>query len=142
MENFTIDQRLISDSSLVTTLNLCQVRLHHNAAFPWILLIPMQNNVSEIIDLSSTNQQLLLQEICVISKIMQKIYKPKKLNIANIGNMVPQLHVHVIARYESDDAWPNPVWNSGISKSYEPQGLIKQIENIKNFLQKEKNVTV
>ena len=131
MENFTIDQRLISDSSLVTILNLCQVRLHHNAAFPWILLIPMQNNISEIIDLSSTNQQLLLQEICVISKIMQKIYKPKKLNIANLGNMVPQLHVHVIARYENDGAWPNPVWNSGVTDTYEPQMLIKQIEIIK-----------
>jgi len=131
VEKFLIDKRLISDSSLVTVLNLCQVRLHRNAAYPWVLLIPMQDNVSEIIDLSSTNQQLLLQEICVISKIMQKIYKPKKLNIANLGNMVPQLHVHVIARYENDGAWPNPVWNSGVTDTYEPQMLIKQIEIIK-----------
>jgi diadenosine tetraphosphate (Ap4A) HIT family hydrolase len=131
VEKFLIDKRLISDSSLVTVLNLCQVRLHRNAAFPWILLIPMQDNVSEIIDLSSTNQQLLLQAIAVTSKVMQKIYKPKKLNIANLGNMVPQLHVHVIARYENDGAWPNPVWNSGVTDTYEPQMLIKQIEIIK-----------
>ncbi len=131
VEKFLIDKRLISDSSLVTVLNLCQVRLHRNAAYPWVLLIPMQDNVSEIIDLSSTNQQLLLQEIAVTSKVMQKIYKPKKLNIANLGNMVPQLHVHVIARYENDGAWPNPVWNSGVTDTYEPQMLIKQIEIIK-----------
>ena len=82
VEKFLIDKRLISDSSLVSVVNLCQVRLHRNAAYPWFLLIPMQDNVSEIIDLSSTNQQLLLQEIAVTSKVMQKIYKPKKLNIA------------------------------------------------------------
>jgi diadenosine tetraphosphate (Ap4A) HIT family hydrolase len=130
MENFEMDSRLTADSSFVTKLNLCQVRLHHNAAFPWILLIPMQANVKEIIDLTDTNQQLLLQEIVLASKIMKELYNPTKLNVASLGNIVAQLHVHVIARYDHDAAWPNPVWNSGITNSYHPQLLSEQITNI------------
>ncbi len=130
MNDFEIDQRLTTDSTFVTKLNLCQVRLHHNAAFPWILLIPIQANVKEIIDLTDTNQQLLLQEIVLASKVMKELYNPTKLNVANLGNMVPQLHVHVIARYDHDAAWPNPVWNSGVMDMYETKILSEQINNL------------
>ena len=130
MEKFEIDQRLQNDSTLVVTLNLCQVRLHHNSAFPWVMFIPMQNDVKEIIDLSEADQRLLMQEITLASKVMQKLYNPTKLNIANLGNLVPQLHIHIIARYDNDAAWPNPVWNSGVTANYQPHELNKQIEII------------
>lgn len=127
---FQIDKRLENDSTLVTILDLCQIRLHHNAAFPWILLIPMQNDLKEIIDLSDVNQQRLMQEIIMASKVMQKLYNPTKLNVANLGNIVRQLHIHIIARYDYDLAWPNPVWNSGITSTYQKYEFNKQIEVI------------
>lgn len=130
MEKFQIDKRLENDSAIITTLNLCQVRLHLNAAFPWILLIPQQQNLKEIIDLSDTDQHLLLKEIALASKVMQKLYNPHKLNIANLGNMVSQLHIHVITRYDHDRAWPNPIWNSGITDTYQAQELQDTIQQI------------
>ena len=136
MEKFEIDKRLQSDSTLVVNLNLCQVRLHHNAAFPWIMLVPMQNNLKEIVDLSKDDQLLLSQEISLASKVIKKLYNPTKLNVANLGNLVPQLHIHVIARYDNDAAWPNPVWNSGFTANYQPDDINQQIEIIAaTFLQ-------
>ena len=128
MKNFSVDPCIEKDSSFVINLDLCEIRLHHNAKFPWIILIPRQPRVFEIIDLSKTNMQLLIQEIALASKVMQKLYEPDKLNVANLGNVVPQLHVHVIARYKHDMAWPQPVWNSGVSGEY--SHLDKEIELI------------
>ena len=130
MERFQIDKRLEDDSTIITTLDLCQVRLHHNAAFPWILLIPMQNNLKEIIDLSDTYQHQLLKEIAIASKVIQRLYNPTKLNVANLGNMVQQLHIHVIARYDNDKAWPNPIWNSGVTDTYQAQYLDETLKNL------------
>lgn len=130
MEQFQIDKRLEDDSTLITTLILCQVRLHHNAAFPWIILIPMQNNLKEIIDLSDIDQHQLLKEIAISSRVMQKLYNPTKLNVANLGNMVQQLHIHVIARYDNDKVWPNPIWNSGVTDTYQDQHLDETIKNL------------
>lgn len=129
---FVLDPKLENDSHFICDLALSQVRLSLNAAFPWILLIPKRINVSEIIDLSQTDQEQLLLEIRKTSLMMQQQFKPKKLNIANLGNIVSQLHVHIIARFETDIAWPNPVWNSGISALYtqnELQSLIQRLSN-------------
>ncbi len=127
-----LDPRLESDSSLVVDLSLCQVRLHHNAAFPWILLIPQQIGLSEIIDLSPSDQILLMQEIVLSCEIMRDLFNPTKLNVANLGNIVSQLHVHIVARYESDDAWPGPIWNSGITMNYSDDAKKERIEKLKN----------
>lgn len=126
-----LDPRLESDSSPIIDLSLCQVRLHHNAAFPWIMLIPQQASLSEIIDLSSSDQLLLMQEIVLSCGIMRDLFNPTKLNVANLGNIVSQLHVHIVARYESDEAWPGPIWNRGITMDYSDDAKKERIEKLK-----------
>lgn len=134
-----IDPRLTSSSLHVIDLNLCQVRLNHNAAFPWILLIPQRESVTEIIDLSPSDQLQLMEEISLSSHVMKALFKPTKLNVASLGNVVPQLHLHVIARYENDKAWPHPVWNSGVNMEYGEQEKNVRIDLLKNAFLNEKN---
>lgn len=122
-----LDVRLEESSTFVTDLDLCQVRLSHNARFPWALLIPKAEGITEIIDMPPASQLRLMMEISLTSRIMRKLFSPDKLNVAALGNVVPQLHVHVIARYKDDEAWPNPVWNSGIESAYENGELEKRI---------------
>lgn len=107
-----LDVRLESSSSFITNLSLCQVRLSHNAAFPWLLLIPNKASITEIIDLSPSEQQTLMQEISFASEVMYRLFTPDKLNVAALGNVVPQLHIHIIARYKTDPVWPDPVWKT------------------------------
>ncbi len=127
-----LDPRLEESSVFVTDLELCQVRLSSNGKFPWILLIPRLDDITEIIDLEEASQILLLQEIALTSQILKDLFAPHKLNVAALGNVVPQLHVHVIARYTHDEAWPNPVWNSGVSETYSEEALDKRISQLKD----------
>lgn len=114
---FSLDPRLARDSIAVTTLPLSYVRLMDNKHFPWLLLIPKHPALREWTDLSRQDQHRLSDEIAIVSHILGALVTPDKLNIATLGNQVPQLHVHVIARYKGDKAWPNPVWG-GPSDSY------------------------
>lgn len=132
--NFTLDPRIENDSVLIGDLPLSHVRLHKNAAFPWLMLMPRRDGASEIIDLSIPDQEALLHEIRFASLLMKKLFSPTKLNVANLGNVTPQLHVHVIARFDSDQAWPGPVWNSGVSKDYEPGMLSALISELQQEL--------
>lgn len=111
--SFTLSKRIEADSAFITDLDLCQLRLIDNVTFPWVVLIPRQDGIKETIDLSEEDQQQLMREIATVSKAMQAIYTPDKLNVAALGNMVPQLHVHVIARFEGDAVWPAPIWGHG-----------------------------
>jgi diadenosine tetraphosphate (Ap4A) HIT family hydrolase len=110
MNDFQLDSRLGDSTSLVCELALSRVLFSNNALFPWVLLVPRQNNLREIIDLPEEDQIILMREISMMSHIMQDIFKPYKLNIAALGNIVEQLHIHIVARYESDAAWPDPVF--------------------------------
>jgi diadenosine tetraphosphate (Ap4A) HIT family hydrolase len=126
------DSRLEFDSTFLLNLELCQVRLHHNAAFPWILLIPQRELVVEIIDLTPTDQQTLMKEISLSSHVMRNLFRPTKLNVANLGNIVSQLHIHIIARYDKDKAWPGPIWNCGVEESYDDVKKATRVENLTN----------
>jgi diadenosine tetraphosphate (Ap4A) HIT family hydrolase len=126
----TLNPILEGTSSFVTDLALCQVRLSHNAKFPWLLLIPRQNNIVEIIDLDESQQAQLMGEISMTSHIMKELFRPDKLNMGALGNVVPQLHIHVIARYVADEAWPNPVWNSGVSDTYSQDAIKTRISQL------------
>lgn len=128
--NFTLDPRLENDSVFVADWPLCQIRLSRNAAFPWLILIPRREDIVEIIDLSHADQTQLWQEIRKASTIMKKLYSPKKLNVANLGNIVAQLHVHVVARFEQDGAWPGPIWGSGITREHEAGMLAATVESL------------
>ncbi|MFI4937039.1 MAG: HIT domain-containing protein [Candidatus Berkiellales bacterium] len=129
---FVLDPKLEQDSEFIIDLPLCQARLSNNAAFPWIILVPRQDKLVEIIDLNQEDQEQLLREIRQTSHILQRHTKPKKLNIANLGNIVAQLHVHIIARFETDPAWPNPVWNSGFNIPYSTSDKNKLLAQLVN----------
>ena len=107
---FKINNKFFKSSHHITELKLCSIRLHDNSKFPWLILIPKRNNVTDIVDLNSKDQILLMKEIVHVSKIMKKLFITSKLNVEKIGNMVPQLHVHIIARSINDSSWPLSVW--------------------------------
>ena len=128
-----ISKKFIKDSHLIISLKLCSVRLIDNCKFPWIILIPNRKDITDITELKSKDQTLLLKEIIFCSKLMKKIFKTKKLNVEKIGNIVPQLHIHIIARFKQDIAWPLPVW-SVKGEPYSKQVLFKTILKIKQHI--------
>jgi diadenosine tetraphosphate (Ap4A) HIT family hydrolase len=89
-----------------------------DARFPWFILVPRIAGAREFIDLDANDQQLLHREISLVARALERLYQPDKLNIASLGNVVPQLHIHVIARHANDAAWPRPVWNFGDREKY------------------------
>ncbi len=127
---FVLDPRLENDSVFICDWNLSHVRLHRNGAFPWVMLMPRREGARDIIDLTEVDQTELLREIRFASQVMKKLYNPTKLNVANLGNVVAQLHVHVIARFDTDKAWPGPIWNSGVSEEYTDTDLVALVEKL------------
>ena len=105
-----INKNFIKSSHYISDLKLCSIRLIDNQKFPWIILIPKRKGITDITNLTSKDQILLIKEIVHASKLMKKIFKTKKLNVEKIGNIVPQLHIHIIARYKTDVSWPLSVW--------------------------------
>jgi diadenosine tetraphosphate (Ap4A) HIT family hydrolase len=105
-----VSKSFLKDSHLITDLKLCSIRLIDNAKFPWIILIPKRKNINDISELNLKDQMLLMKEIVHCSRLMKKIFKTKKLNVEKIGNIVPQLHIHIIARSTNDSSWPLSVW--------------------------------
>ena len=108
--SFKINKKFLKSSHHITDLQLCNIRLHDNSKFPWIILIPKRNKITDMSDLNSKDQILLMKEIVHVSKIMKKLFKTSKLNVEKIGNIVPQLHIHIIARTKKDSSWPLSVW--------------------------------
>ena len=105
-----VSKNFIETSYYINDLKLCSVRLIDNQKFPWIILIPKRNNITDMTDLNSKDQLLLMKEIVYCSRLMKKVFKTSKLNVEKIGNVVPQLHIHIIARYKKDSSWPLSVW--------------------------------
>lgn len=121
-EQFTLHPQLSMDTALLGYLPLCQVLLMNNMMFPWVILVPQLPDLKEIMDIVPEKRAILMEEIALVSAMMQHVYAPDKINMAALGNMVSQLHIHVIARYKTDHAWPNPVWGNG-NKAYTPMAL-------------------
>jgi len=128
---FELDPRLAADSLFVRALELCEVRLHRDARYPWLLLIPRVPGAVEILDLSPEDQDRLWGEIRWAAGLLQRRYRPTKLNVAALGNQVRQLHVHVIARWEGDAAWPGPVWGAHPPLPYTPGAAAEVIEGLR-----------
>ena len=127
----------LKDSHLIADLKLCSIRLIDNAKFPWIILIPKRKNITDISELNSKDQMLLMKEIVHCSNLMKKIFKTKKLNVEKIGNIVPQLHIHIIARNMKDSSWPLSVWVTK-GKSYSKLALTIMIEKLREALNKKR----
>lgn len=117
-DSFELDPRLAADTALVADLALCRVGLMNDATYPWLILVPRRASVTEIADLTPYDATLLMDEIRVASRVLRDLTRCDKLNVAALGNMVPQLHVHVIARFRGDPAWPGPVWGKAPAEAY------------------------
>ena len=127
-----INKQILKNSYYITDLKLCSVRLMNNCKFPWILLIPKRKKITDISELTTKDQTLLTKEIVYCSKLMKKIFNTSKLNVEKIGNIVPQLHIHVIARKNNDSSWPLTVWVVK-AKPYTKILLVKMLKKLKYF---------
>ena len=125
-----ISKSFLKDSYFITDLNLCTIRLIDNSKFPWIILIPKRKETTDIYQLKNKDQNLLMKEIVFTSKVMKKTFKAFNLNIEKIGNVVSQLHIHIIARSKKDSSWPLSVWVVK-KKNYSKTALEKTILRIK-----------
>ena len=105
-----VNKNFLKSSYYISDLKLCSIRLIDNSKFPWIILIPKRKKITDISELNTKDQVLLMKEIVFSSKLMKKTFKTKKLNVEKIGNIVPQLHIHIIARSKKDSTWPLSVW--------------------------------
>lgn len=128
---FELDPRLKNDTQHVQSLSLCDVLLMDDARFAWLVLVPRHAQLSEIADLSLDAQAMLWREVHIASQALQDVAPCDKLNIGALGNIVRQLHVHVVARREGDAAWPGPVWGSGKAEPYEASALNERIERLR-----------
>lgn len=121
MSTFQLHAQLKQDCFIVGQFELCLVLLLNDSQFPWFILVPQRENIREIYELQSEDQQLLIQESSYFSQKLATIFEAEKLNVAAIGNIVPQLHVHHIVRYQTDKAWPAPVWGKFAATPYTTQ---------------------
>jgi diadenosine tetraphosphate (Ap4A) HIT family hydrolase len=126
-----VNKNFLKSSHYVSDLNLCTIRLVDNEKFPWIILIPKRKGVTDITELNTKDQLLLIREIVHSSKLMKKIFKTSKLNVEKIGNIVSQLHIHIIARKKTDYTWPLSVWVKK-GKNYSKNNLDIVLTKLKN----------
>lgn len=120
---FELDSRLNNDCHFICDLPLSRALLLNNDQVPWIILVPRIDNIKESIDLSSEHQLQLHHESAFVSNLLRELFSPDKLNVAAIGNLVPQLHVHHIARFKTDPCWPAPVWGNIQPSAYNDKAL-------------------
>ena len=125
-----VSKNFLRDSYFITELKLCTVRLIDNSKFPWIILVPKREKITDIYQLKKKDQNLLMNEIVFTSKVMKKTFKAFNLNVEKIGNVVSQLHIHIIARSKKDSTWPLPVWVVK-KRNYSKIALEKTIFKIK-----------
>ncbi|HEX4954045.1 MAG TPA: HIT family protein [Thermoanaerobaculia bacterium] len=110
---FTLDSRLAGDTHEVARLELCRLLLMDDARFLWLILVPEREGVREIHELAPADRAVLIEEVARVAEALTGLHRPDKINVGALGNVVPQLHVHVVARFHNDAAWPGPVWGSG-----------------------------
>ena len=131
---FQLHKRLQADTVLVAEFPLSLVLLSKDANYPWIILVPKRQNIEEIYQLDIEDRQQLLHESCVLAETMTALFNPDKLNIATIGNMVPQLHMHHVARFNNDGAWPGPIWGAQPAASYSNDKLASLVAELQAAL--------
>ena len=116
---FEADERLVRDSEVLTRIGLCELRLMKDARWPWLVLVPQRADVCEIFDLTPLDQTMLTFEINLVADALKRATGATKINVGALGNIVRQLHVHVIARNEGDPNWPGPVWGFGSAEAWD-----------------------
>lgn len=133
---FVLNQKLWEDTIEIARLKLSLVLLMKDRSFPWLILVPEREGVREIYELSAEDRGILIEEISLVSQVIERLYKPDKINVGALGNMVPQLHIHIVGRFRTDRAWPGPVWGTGPAEPYseeELKGTCEQLREILSF---------
>jgi diadenosine tetraphosphate (Ap4A) HIT family hydrolase len=130
MSNFQLHPRLQQDTITIGRFKLSQLLMINDSLYPWFVLVPQRDNVTEVYQLDEYDRQQLQQESCLLAEKLNEIYHADKMNIAAIGNIVPQLHIHHIVRFKNDVSWPKPIWGQQALTAYSQE----EIENIKQKL--------
>ncbi|MDI3263017.1 MAG: HIT family protein [Fulvimonas sp.] len=131
---FALDARLAADTVPLGVFELCQVRLMDDARFPWLVLVPQRPGLTEVLDLEPADRDLLWRETLAAADALRRHVPCDKLNFGMLGNLVRQLHVHVVARREGDAAWHGPVWGSGTAVRHAPSALAERAEHLRAVL--------
>lgn len=131
---FALNPQLEKDTFLIGSLNLSDILLMNDSRYPWIILVPRFADAVDITDLSAENRLIFTEEINQIAVLMKQHFQPDRLNIAMLGNIVPQLHCHIIARFETDFAWAKPVWGIGDAVPYKSEQKKTMISILREFL--------
>jgi diadenosine tetraphosphate (Ap4A) HIT family hydrolase len=131
---FKLHPRLFADTLIVGDFELCQLLIHRDANYPWYILVPKREDIQEIYHLSEEERIQLMKESCMLAEALVDVFSPDKINIATLGNMVPQLHMHHVVRYKIDGAWPNPIWGALPAIDYQQDELEHRIESVANVL--------
>jgi len=134
MIDWTLHPQLVRDTINLGDLPLSRVLVNNDANYPWLILVPRKPDLVEVIDLDEAEQARLMREVTRVARALRDATGCHKLNIAALGNMVPQLHVHVIARFRHDAAWPNPVWNVVPRRAYAEAALQRFIVSLRQAL--------
>lgn len=121
MMNFVLDPRLAADTLPIGHLPLSRLSLMNDCQYPWAILVPAREGAHELFDLVAIDQQLLMREIIAVATAIDDVFRPTKVNVGALGNIVRQLHVHVVGRFETDPAWPGPVWGKVPAQPYLPE---------------------
>ena len=131
---YELHPQLAADTHPIATFELCDLRLMDDANYPWLVLVPRLPAVHELIDLDANQRHALTDEVDRASRVLRDAFHPHKLNVAALGNLVSQLHVHVIARFEQDPAWPSPVWGRVAALPYTPETLVERVALLQETL--------
>ena len=126
---FELHPRLQADTQILGDLPLCRVLLAKDSQYPWLILVPRVAGLREIHHLPPEQQQQLMREPCAVATLMEHALNPDKINVAALGNLVPQLHLHHVARFSTDAAWPGPIWGAHPAIPYQAQDLRQQADN-------------
>ncbi len=121
MSDFQLHERLQADTTYVTDLPVCRVLLMNDARYPWLILVPRRPGMRDLDEIDEPESAQVFAEVTMASRVLKSIYDPFKLNVAALGNQVPQLHIHIIARTQGDSAWPAPVWGIGDPIAYKTE---------------------
>jgi diadenosine tetraphosphate (Ap4A) HIT family hydrolase len=132
---YALHPQLAADTHPLAALELCELRLMDDANYPWLVLVPRIPEARELLDLDAPQRHRLTDEIDLAARAVRAVFRPFKLNIAALGNLVPQLHVHVIARFEDDPAWPAPVWGRVAARPHSPEALVERIRLLQAALE-------
>jgi diadenosine tetraphosphate (Ap4A) HIT family hydrolase len=134
---FELHERLAADTVMVADWPLCRVLLMNDATYPWLVLVPRRNAVSEVHELDSGDRAVLIEEMAAASHRLQNLTRAVKMNVAALGNVVPQLHVHVVARFTDDPAWPKPIWGVVPVRPYGQEELAARLADLSKIFAKD-----